>query len=100
METKLDCLKEPEELEEVGNVHYEIVGYDKDMVEVIEAPFNTEHALEMALDPCGWALDRITVIRKVRVEEVYLPNANLIKKKRPNKQITICKHCGGENESV
>ena len=94
---RLDCVKKPEELEEVGNVHYEIVGYDRDMSEIIEAPLNIEQALEMALNPCGWALDRITVIRKVRVEEVYLPNANLIKK-RPNKQITICKHCGGENE--
>lgn len=85
MKPKPDCLKEPEELENLGDVHYEIVGYARDMVEVIGAPLNIEDALEMAINQCGWPLEEITVIRKVCVEEVYLPNARLIKK-RPSKR--------------
>ena len=73
MSDKPDCLKEANELEKVGDVHYEIVGYGVDMAEIISAPENMEQAIDMAVNDCGWGLESIDVIRKVRVEEVFFP---------------------------
>lgn len=71
--------KKPEELENVGDTHYEIVGYDIDQVTVISAPLDMEQAFEMAIDQWSWPPEDITVIRKVRVEEVFFPNTKVRK---------------------
>lgn len=67
----------PEDIEKVGDTHYEIVSYDVDEVEIISAPLDMKQAIEMATGQCGWNPESISVIRKVVVTEVFFPNSRV-----------------------